>query len=85
MKIYGLKDKAVGFIQIFVANNDYHAKRNVMDTLQKDKNCVFATYPEDFEMYRLAKLDEDNGDIIADKKYLGNLKEIKEIKGEKNV
>lgn len=84
MKIYGLKDKAVGFIQIFCGNNDYHAKRNVMDTLNKDQKCVFATYPSDFELYRLAKLDEDTGEIVADKAYLGNLAELKE-EGAKNV
>lgn len=69
MKIYSIKDKAMGYQQIFTAPNDYAGLRMFADTLNGGQNML-NMHPEDFQLYRLGELVEDTGEITPEIKFL---------------
>lgn len=83
MNIYGLRDKACGIIHVFITANDTGAKRTVAEMMNRNPNDLLARYAEDFDLYMIANIDSDTGDVKNDKKeFVANLKDLK--RDEKN-
>lgn len=74
--IYALKDKkACAFIpQIMFYDNDEVAKRGLYEmyktTCDKSPHSPLASYPEDFELYRIGYFDNVSGEIDTDVNFI---------------
>lgn len=65
MKIYSIKDKAVGFTSTFTTENDYSALRMFSDSINTGKSML-NEHPEDFQLYRLGELNQNSGVITPE-------------------
>ncbi len=84
MNIYSIKDKAIGFDRIFVANNDFHAMRMANDTVNTENQpgqpkSLIELHPEDYDLYCLGKMDTDTGKIEPECRFMQNLIDLKKI------
>lgn len=84
MNIYSIKDKAIGFDRIFVANNDFHAMRMANDTVNAESQpgqpkSLIELHPEDYDLYSLGKLDTETGKIEPETRFMQNLLDLKKI------
>ncbi|QCS36512.1 nonstructural protein [Capybara microvirus Cap3_SP_441] len=76
MKLYAIKDKAMGFNSPFGANNNYHAQRMTADSM-RDEKSLLSTHPEDYDLYELGEYDTDTGTIKPEVKFMNNLSDFK--------
>lgn len=59
-KIYATKDTTIGFIECFMISNNSAAKRMFGDVANNPQSII-NKHPEDYELYAVAKFDEDTG------------------------
>lgn len=76
MKLYSVKDKVMGFSQIFVAPNDLGAMRVMSDNVNND-NTIYNIHAEDFDLYCLGELDETTGTITPETRFMQKLVDFK--------
>ena len=63
--LYSIYDlKAETFLPVMEGKNDEHAKRTVAQAIQQ--GIPVAQYPEDYELFRLAKYDPQTGYLTQD-------------------
>lgn len=65
MKIFGIKDKAMGFMNIFPAESNYSALRYFNDSVNNTKQTLLSEHPEDFSLFCLGDFDQNSGTIDA--------------------
>ena len=76
LNVYALKDKKAGFFigQIMVYDNDEVAKRGLYEMYKtacdKSPHSPIASYPEDFELYRIGFFDNVTGDLEDDVNFI---------------
>lgn len=63
MIIFSIKDKAVGFTQVFTAQNKFVAIRMLKDTVEGNQDTLIAKHPEEFTLYQLGEFNEETGAI----------------------
>lgn len=64
-RIYGIKDKKIGFVEILAGANDGAMVRQ-FGLAAKNKDLQVGQFPEDFELWKLGNLDEETGDWEKD-------------------
>lgn len=69
MNIYSIKDNKIGFGQVFIAPNNAAAIRLLQDTVRGGDNMI-ANHPEDFVLYLLGNLNDQDGIITPEVQYL---------------
>lgn len=67
--LYSIKDEKIGFGDVFVQPNDAAAVRNFSEAVNQ-KDTPFNKYPNDFVLFKVGSMSEDNGEIKAEKKEL---------------
>lgn len=67
--IYSIKDIKIGYTQIFTAPNNAFAIRMFGETV-KGEGTLIHSHPEDFELYKIGEINQENGEIVADLVYL---------------
>lgn len=60
--LYMIKDKAVGFTEVFIANNDFGAKRVIADAVNREGTGL-NLHTEDMSLYKIATLNTDTGAV----------------------
>ena len=70
-KLYGIKDVKEGFIEVFIQPNDLVALRN-FSMAPKKSGTMINQYPEDFELWKIAEINSNSGEISSDVKKLAN-------------
>ncbi len=76
LNVYALKDKKAGcFIpQIMFYDNDEVAKRGLYEmyktSCDKSPHSPLASYPEDFELYRIGYFETVSGEIDTDVNFI---------------
>ena len=74
--VYALRDKKAGYFigQIMFYDNDDVAKRALYEMYKtacdKSPYSPLASYPEDFELYRIGYFDNTSGDIDTDVNFI---------------
>lgn len=63
MKIYGIKDKAMGFMNIFTAESNYAALRYFADAVNNTNKTLISEHAEDFALFCLGGFSQDTGTI----------------------
>lgn len=77
MKVFSLYDeKAECFNQPFFQKTIGEAIRS-MSNLISDPNTVPGKYPQDFTLFQVGEFNEQNGEMVPDKKSIGSLVEFK--------
>lgn len=68
MKLYGYKDNKLGFGYTFIASNDAVAIRKFYD----DATAIpmIKAHKEDFDLYSLGDIEENDGTIKPEVKYI---------------
>lgn len=81
INLYSIKDTKLGkYCQPFTAPNDDIAKRMLASTmLDNNPNNGIRNFPEDYQLYKLGKYDEDTGELITETKFIVNATEYKKI------
>lgn len=59
-RYYAPKDRLGGFLDIYSAPNDAHAKR-IFELLRTDDKTFFGKFPNDFSLYYIGCLNETTG------------------------
>ena len=63
LKIYAIKDKAMGFTDIFLCNGKYEAMRRLNDAVNNQQTNIISQHPGDFSLFELGDFDQDTGAI----------------------
>lgn len=71
MFIYAIKDVKSGFTTIFPRANDELARRDFYGAVNSSNNQL-NTFPEDFELWRVAEFDIQSGESKTDLKFITN-------------
>lgn len=83
MKLYAVKDKAMGFNTPFPAQNDYHAQRMAADTVNapagQNADTSIAQHPADYDLYYIGELDQNTGNFSSDIRFLNNFNDLKVV------
>lgn len=79
-KIYGIHDENMGFSQVFIEKNDGLVCRNIMTaikTAQENKTPTpLKDFPDQFSIWEVAQIDEDNGTVIPVKRKVIEVKDL---------
>ena len=70
MNIYGIKDKAMGFMNIFTAEGKYAAMRYFADAVNSEQKTLISEHSEDFSIWDLGKFDQMTGTIEPNVEFL---------------
>lgn len=84
-KIYGIKDNLIDFQEVFFAPNDGIATRNFGDAVKRNPNTNLAKHPENFELWKIANMDGETGEIIKDLKMLATASDFIENEMKKSM
>lgn len=77
INLYSVKDTKLGkFAQPFCAPNDDIAKRMLTSTISAGNNNI-AEFPEDFQLFKLGKYEEETGTLESEVEFLANATELK--------
>lgn len=83
MKLYAIKDKAMGFNTPFPAQNDYHALRMAADTVNaapgQNPDSTIQQHPADYDIYYIGELDQNTGKFESDVRFLSNFNDLKVV------
>jgi hypothetical protein len=75
MKILSIKDKKIGFNDIYVRPNEGAAVREFGEVCKKEETPI-GQFPEDFELWVLGTWNQETGEIIVeDKKCIATAKQ----------
>lgn len=75
INIYAIKDKKIGFIEIMTGKTDGLMIRNLQGAA-RSKQTQVGQFPEDFELYALGKMDETNGTLYSETRYITSAKDL---------
>lgn len=81
MILFGIKDKGLGFCEIFPADNKYAAMRYFNDSVNSGRQTLLANHPEDFSLYSLGTFDQNTGEVTPKVEFI---EEAITMKKEKN-
>ncbi|AXH74027.1 MAG: nonstructural protein [Microvirus sp.] len=68
-KLYAVKDKKEGIMEVFIQPNDLVAMRN-FSQIAKDKNVMVGKFPEDFQLLKLGEIASESGELTSGVKVL---------------
>lgn len=72
MRLYAIHDRLVGYFQQpFVANSDHQVKASLAQLVTTgDKTNAIAATPHHFELWSLAEIDEETGNVKPNPEFL---------------
>jgi len=71
MKVFALRDRFLKyFLQPFTAKDVKQVQASLADTINGDTPHAIAKAPHHFELWQLAEIDEETGDVVAAKDFL---------------
>lgn len=75
MKIYAIRDRLIDYYMTpFCAESDRQVMASLSTNISNPENLnAIAQCPQHFELYRLAEVDEETGNLTAKKEFLGDL------------
>lgn len=74
--IYAIKDKSMGFYEVFMESNDYGALRRMSDITNRE-NTFHNAHSEDLDLYKLSSINTDSGEMTNELKFIENLANLK--------
>ena len=74
VKIYALKDNKIGFVEVFIKNNDAVCIRDFQTACQ-NQNSPLAKHPDDFAMYKVGEMDIETGKLKEETRKLIDARE----------
>lgn len=79
--IYGIKDKAFGFSEMFQANGKFDALRRMADAVNNPERTLVTEHPDDFSLFELGEFDTDTGIITPKNEFVEELSALVKKKG----
>lgn len=76
--LYAIKDVKNGFTGIHVGVNNSVEMRDLQTLIAKNKESLYALYPEDFELWKVGTIDTETGIIYSELVHVVNLVDLVE-------
>lgn len=77
LKLYAIRDRLIGyFMQPFPGPSDHQVKAAVAANVNEGGSHAIHQAPHQFELWRLAGIDEETGKVTADPEYLCDLSSL---------
>lgn len=79
MKIFSIKDKKIGFENIFIMPNEGAAIRNFGEACKQKDSALFK-FPDDFELWTFGSWNQETGEFnLDDAKCIATAKQYAEL------
>ena len=82
MDLYAIKDNLVGFSQPFPCHNEGVALRQFIASARAEQPNIVNTYPENKELWKVAVMDDQTGEVSADLKFVARAITYTEVRHE---
>jgi len=80
-KIFAIKDKAAGFIEIFMTESKYKALRSMTDAVNNPNPTTVSQHPGDFSLFELGEVETDDGVITPKTAFIEEFSALVNKKG----
>lgn len=75
-EIYGIKDKAIGFTEIFTAHSKYEALRAMSQAVNNPQRTIVTEHPKDFSLFKLGELEIESGLVTPKNEFIEELNNL---------